>query len=143
MIRYKSQFTTGTVNPGRCFAKHSGLRPGDLMVFELGEIDLERGLVEIGQEAVEDMARMLGWVPNAQYEKMLEGYRAAEGVMEYYREKANGARIEVVADLSAKVASLEAQLEDFLGAAEEEGPPLPITSAAEFELNLEADELAL
>ncbi len=57
-----SDFSLDTVNPGRCFLTNVPKRAGEDYVLRVGNIDMERGWVEISINGVKELASVVGWV---------------------------------------------------------------------------------
>lgn len=73
MILHRDNYDAGSLRPGLCSILGIPRQPEETGVFRCGNIDTERGWLDISERAVGEMAAKIGWLPADQVAK-LESY---------------------------------------------------------------------
>lgn len=100
-----ADFSSNSVTPGRCLISNSPRRKEDKGIFRIGQIDMERGWIEVSENGIGEMAQKIGWIhPDAAGRLKAEIADLKSQVKELSKLAAN-ANVETVVELSTKLAS--------------------------------------
>jgi len=101
----RNDFEQGSVIPHRCFVYNRKLDPDEHFIFRLGDIQTERGYLDICPTAVREMAASMGMATAEELDKAKD---EAKGYLERMREmegQVNRSRLDVVVEIATKLDS--------------------------------------
>lgn len=98
-------FDHTSANPHRCYALGQPKGEGDSGVFRLGNIDMERGWLDISEGAVRTMAQMLGWIAPEQADKQTAEITELKKTVRHLEGQVQLSQLDTVVELSTKLDS--------------------------------------
>ena len=105
LIRHMPDFDMQSAKPGVCFIRNIPKQPKEGGVFRCGNIDEERGWLDISEGAVEEMAHMLGWVHADKADALKDELEKVKLDLREALRKVDKSRIDTVIEISTKADS--------------------------------------
>ncbi len=104
-IHRRPDFDHHSINPGKCFVLNRVKGPREEGIFRVGNVDMERGWLDISEGAVGEMANQLGWVPVKRAKQLESDLAEAKARVSKLEGHVHDSRLEVVTEMGVKLDS--------------------------------------